>query len=75
MAPTLVVLLEFAAVWSTIAQNQVYVTPDNGHSCPSGSTCHNLSYYISQPDTYFTSNTTIIFMSSEYQLNKQEQTI
>ena len=74
MAPTcmLVVLLEFAAVWSTIAQNQVYVTPDNGHSCPLGSTCHNLSYYISQPDTYFTSNTTIIFMSGEHQLNKQD---
>ena len=71
----LVVLLEFAAVWSTIAQNQVYVTPDNGHSCPSGSTCHNLSYYISQPHTYFTSNTTIIFMSGEHQLNRQEPVI
>ena len=68
----LVVLLEFAAVWSTIAHNQVYVTPDNGHSCPSESTCHNLSYYISQPHTYFTSNTTIIFMSGEHQLNRQE---
>ena len=43
MAPMLVVLLESAAVWSTIAQRQVYVTPDNNsHSCPSGSTCHNL---------------------------------
>ena len=59
-------------MWSTIAQNQVYVTPDNGHSCPLGSTCHNLSYYISQPHIYFTSNTTIIFMSGEHQLNRQE---
>ena len=62
-------------MWSTIAHNQVYVTPDNGHSCPSGSTCHNLSYYISQPHTYFTSNTTIIFMSGEHQLNRQEPVI
>ena len=70
----LVVLLEFTAVWSAIAlQRQVYITPDNiSHSCPSGSTCHNLSYYISWPDTYFTSDTTIIFMSGEHQLNRQE---
>ena len=74
MASTLVVLLAFTAVWSTCttALNHVYVTPDNGHSCPSGSICHNLSYYVSNPDTYFRSNTIVIFMNGEHQLNKQE---
>ena len=73
MSAVPVVLLVCAAVWSTIAAlNQVYVSPDNGHSCPSESTCHNLSYYISQLQTYFTSNTIIIFMNGEHQLDRQE---
>ena len=72
MSAVPVVLLVCAAVWSTIALDTVYVSPDDGHSCPSGSTCHNLSYYISRSETYFTSNTTIIFMNGEHQLDKQE---
>ena len=73
MSAVPVVLLVCAAVWSTIALDTVYVSPDNSHSCPSsGSTCHNLSYYISRSETYFTSNTIIIFMNGEHQLNKQE---
>ena len=72
MSAVPVVLLVCAAVWSTIALDTVYVSPDNGHSCPSGSTCHPLSYYISRSETYFTSNTIIIFMNGEHQLDKQE---
>ena len=75
MSAVPVVLLVCAAVWSTIALDTVYVSPDNSHSCPSGSTCHNLSYYISRSETYFTSNTIIIFMNGEHQLDKQEPVI
>ena len=34
--------------------------------------CHNLSYYISQPDSYFTSNTTIIFLEGEHRFDRED---
>ena len=34
--------------------------------------CHNLSYYISQPDSYFTSDTTIIFLEGEHSFDRED---
>ena len=41
-------------------------------SCPPDQTCHNLSYYVSQPDHYFTSNAEFIFLEGEHRLNREE---
>ena len=53
-----------------------YVTAHDaaGHeqSCPPHQICHNLSYYISQPDSYFTSDTTIIFLVGEYSFDRED---
>ena len=44
-------------------------------SCPpyalSDNTCHTLSYYISQIDTYFVSNATFIFMEGSHLLDRK----
>ena len=51
-----------------------YVTTDTaGHDqlCPLHQICHNLSYYISQPYYYFTSDTTIIFLEGEHSLDRE----
>ena len=67
MAALMVLLLMLAGplITSTTAANVYYVTADE-LSCPSNRTCHNLSYYISQPESYFTSNTTFLFMEGEH---------
>ena len=53
-----------------------YVTAHDaaGHeqSCPPHQICHNLSYYISQPDSYFTSDTTIIFLEGEHSFDRED---
>ena len=71
MAALLVLLLLLAVPLTAFSTNDVYyVTADDaaGHeqSCPPHQICHNLSYYISQPDSYFTSDTTIIFLEGEH---------
>ena len=50
-----------------------YVTADDvEQSCPPHQICHNLSYYISQPDHYFTSDTTIIFLKGEHSFDGED---
>ena len=53
-----------------------YVTADDAagyeQSCPPHQICHNLSYYISQPDSYFTSDTTIIFLEGEHNFDRED---
>ena len=71
MAALLVLLLLLAVPLTAFSTNDVYyVTADDaaGHelSCPPHQICHHLSYYISQPDSYFTSDTTIIFLEGEH---------
>ena len=52
------------------ADDIYYVTANNSDkSCPPHQMCHNLSYYVSQPNSYFTSNTTIIFLEGEHSFN------
>ena len=75
MDPALLVSLLLLAVPS-IATDVYYVTPNNaaGHeqSCPPHQICHNLSYYISQPQYFFTSNTNIIFLEGEHSFDRAD---
>ena len=56
------------------ATTDVYYVTAAGHeqSCPPHQICHNLSYYISQPDHYFTSDTTIIFLEGEHSFDRED---
>ena len=62
----LLVLLLLAVPPTAFTTTDVYVTARDEQSCPRHQICHNLSYYISQPDSYFTSDTTIIFLEGEH---------
>ena len=75
MAVLLVLLLLLAVPLTAFTTTDVYyVTADDAAShelsCPPHKICHNLSYYISQPDHYFTSDTTIIFLEGEHSFDK-----
>ena len=74
MAALLVLLLLLAV--SLTANDVYYVTADNAagreQSCPPHQICHSLSYYISQPDSYFTSDTTIIFLEGNHSFDEIE---
>ena len=75
MAVLLVLLLLLAVPLTAFSTTDVYyVTADNAasheQSCPPHQICHNLSYYISQPDHYFTSDTTIIFLEGEHSFDR-----
>ena len=74
----LVLLLLLAVPPTAFTTTDVYyVTAHDaaGHeqSCPPHQICHNLSYYISQPDSYFTSDTTIIFMEGEHSFDREDR--
>ena len=76
MAALLVLLLLLAVPPTAFTTTDVYyVTAHDaaGHeqSCPPHQICHNLSYYISQPDSYFTSDTTIIFLEGEHSFDRE----
>ena len=69
MAALLVLLLFLAVPPTAFTANVYHVTADDaGHeqSCPPHQICHNLSYYISQPDYCFTNDTTIIFLEGQH---------
>ena len=75
MAAALLVLLLLLAVSSTAftTTDVNYVTADDAAGqCPPHQICHNLSYYISQPDYYFTSDTTIIFLEGEHSFDRED---
>ena len=75
MAAALLVLLLLLAVPLTALTNTdvYYVTADDAEqSCPQHQICHNLSYYISQPDSFFTSDTTIIFLEGEHSFDRED---
>ena len=62
---------------TTTAANVYYVTANNAtaESCPPNQICYNLSYYISQSNHYFTSDTTIIFLEGEHSYNKTKNSV
>ena len=75
MAAALLALILFA-VSSTALSNVLYVIPDDaaGHErqpCPA-QPCYNLSHYISQPDSYFTSNNTIVFLEGVHSFDRED---
>ena len=77
MATLLVLLLLLAVPPTAFTTTDVYyVTAHDaaGHeqSCPPHQICHNLSYYISQPDSFFTSDTTIIFFEGEHSFDRED---
>ena len=70
-------LLMLLAVPSTAftTTDVYYVTADDaGHeqSCPPDQICRHLSYYVSQRDHYFTSDTTIIFLEGEHSFDRDD---
>ena len=75
MATLLVFLLLLTVPVSAFTSTDVYyvIADDAGHeqSCPPHEICHNLSYYISQPGHYFTSNTTIIFLEGNHSYDRE----
>ena len=75
MATLLVFLLLLTVPVSAFTSTDVYyvIADDAGHeqSCPPHQICHNLSYYISQPGCYFTSNTTIIFLEGNHSYDRE----
>ena len=76
MAALLVLVLLLAVPLTTFTANVYYVTADDaaGHeqSCPPQQICHNLSYYISQPGHYFTSDTAIIFLEGQHSFDRED---
>ena len=78
MAALLVLLLLLAVPPTafTTTEDVYYVTAHDaaGHeqSCPPHQICHNLSYYISQPSSYFISDTTIIFLEGEHSFDRED---
>ena len=76
MAVLLVLLLLLAVPLTAFTTTDVYyVTADDAasheQSCPPHQICHNLSYYISKPDYYFTSDTTLIFLKGEHFFDRE----
>ena len=65
----LVLLLSLTQLLSVISAARVYYVTADGESCPTNQICHNLSYYIAKPHSFFTSNTTIIFLEGEHSFN------
>ena len=53
---------------SAHANNTYYVKPSNDTQCP-GEPCLTLSQYIQESGKYFVSNTTMLFLQGEHQLN------
>ena len=77
MAVLLVLLLLLAVPLTAFTTTDVYyVTADDAasheQSCPPHQICHNLSHYISQPDYYFTSDTTIIFLEGQHRFDRED---
>ena len=75
LALLLLLVVPSTAFMTTDRADVYYVTTDDatGHErlCPLHQICHNLSYYISQPDYYFTSDTTFIFLEGEHTLDRE----
>ena len=77
MAALLVLLLLLAVPPTAFTTTDVYyVTAHDAaaheQSCPPHQICHNLSYYISQPDSYFTNDTTIFFLEGEHSFDRED---
>ena len=69
------VIVFMLVLFSTAAfaeDHQYYVSAGKGKDCPPDSECHSLSYYLSNPELYFTSNTKISFLEGKHLLAREE---
>ena len=72
------VLTVFLLLPVLLESHRIYYVKPHGSTntyCPAGAladnTCHTLSYYTSQTDTYFVSNATFIFMEGSHLLDRK----
>ena len=72
MTMTVLILALLLAVASLSLAEDHYVSAHNGKDCPVDSDCHSLSYYLSDPELYFTSNTRITFLKGTHLLDREE---
>ena len=71
MAALLVLLLLTVPLTAFTTPDVYHVTANDAEqSCPPHQICHNLSYYLSLPDLYFNSDTTIIFLEGEHSFDE-----
>ena len=68
----LAAVLLLVASSSHAENHHYYVSAANGKDCPPDSDCHSLSYYLSDPELYFTSNTRITFLEGTHLLDREE---
>ena len=68
---TLILALLLAVASLSLAEDH-YVSAHNDKDCPADSDCHSLSYYLSDPELYFTSNTRITFLEGTHLLDREE---
>ena len=61
----------FSFLWRRGTQNVYYVV-QNATACPTGATCHQLSFYTSQPSRYFVNNTVFYFSEGNHTLNQTD---
>ena len=66
---TFILLLLVTALTFCTTQNTYYVKPTPDTPCDED-TCHTLSEYVSEAEHYFTSNTTMVFLSGEHALQE-----
>ena len=72
MAALLGLLLLLAVSPVAVTTNVYYVTTDHKQLCPLDQICHNLSYYTSDPESYFISNTTFIFLVGKHSFDRDD---
>ena len=61
-------LILLVSVCQVATATTYYVVDPNGSPCPDNVTCHELSYYASQPEKYFTDNTVFYFLEGTHEL-------
>ena len=70
--PVLLLLLPTALTTTDVYYITAHDAAGHEQSCPPHQICYNLSYYISQPDSYFTNDTTIIFLEGEHSFDRED---
>ena len=64
-------LILVASACQVATATTYYVVDPNGSPCPGNATCHELSYYTSQPDRYFTNNAVFYFLEGTHELTRR----
>ena len=62
----------FIWIVTCTSADEHYVSAPNGATCPGNSTCKDLSFYLADPDIYFTDNTIIYFLEGTHYIEDKE---